>query len=179
MSVQPLGGPGDLGKAIEAGRDPNADLDKAVEGESANRAAAAVAMKVAGASYSEIARTLGFSSAFHARSAVERSLAASADNDDDRAKLRVLTTRRLERLLKSVMARAVNPNDPDHLAYNARALAIIDREARLHGIDAPTQAIVHTPDSERVEKVIGQVLALARTQMGEAEQDIIEAELED
>lgn len=179
MSTQPFRGPGELAKAVQEGRDPNADLDKPLEGETASRVGAAVAMKVAGASYSEIAKTLGFSSAFNARSAVERSLAASADNDDDRAKLRVLTTRRLERLLKSVMARAVDPRDPDHLAYNARALAIIDREARLHGIDAPTQAIVHTPDSERVERVIGQVLALARTQMGEAEQDIVEAELED
>ena len=174
---EPFRGEKALAKAIEEGRDPNADLDGPMQ-ESANRAGAAVAMKVMGASYSEIARTLGFSSAFHARTAVERALAESADNDDDRAKLRELTTRRLERLLKSVMSQALDPKHPDQLAYNARALAIIDREARLHGIDAPTQAVLFTPDSERVEKVIAEVLAVARAQHG-GEQDIIEAELED
>lgn len=167
-----------VGELVDSGKDPNADLDRP-HGDTATRSQAALTMKLAGASYSEIAQQLGYSSAWNARTAVERVLAESADSDDDRAKMRELTTRRLERLLKSVMPKAVDPRSPEHLAYNARALAIIDREARLHGIDAPTQAVVVTPAAERVEQYVATVLALARKDGEAAEQEIVEAELED
>lgn len=177
---EPLRGPGDLARAVDTGRDVNADLERPVgPGDTATRAAAAVSMKIAGASYSDIARTLGYSSAFHARSAVERVLAESADDEDDKARMKVLISRRLDRLLKSVMPRAVDPKDPEHLAYNARALAIVDRQARLHGADAPATAVVVTPDAQRVEQYVATVLALARAGDAAQEQDIIEAELDE
>lgn len=170
----------DADKAVDKGEDPNKDLTTTTEeGETADRAASAVALRVAGASYSDIARTLGYSSAHRARSAVERVLASTADSPEERDRVRDLTDRRLNRLLQSVMSKATNPRDPEHLAYNARALAIVDRQARLHGVDAPTQAVIHTPSAERVEEYIGKVLAFAKVSLDNDEADIIEAEVMD
>lgn len=176
MSEPFTGGKG-LAKAIEEGRNPNADLDAPEPGETETRAQAALAMRIGGASYTDIARTLEYSSAYRARSAVERVLADTAESTEDRDKQRVLIDRRLSRLLQSVMGKAVNPNDPEHLAYNARALAIVDRQAKLHGVDAPTQTVVYTPDSEKVERYIAEVLALAQKDREDAEADIMDADV--
>lgn len=168
----PLTGPEGLAKAIEEGRDPNADLDIA-KGESIQRAKAGVSLRIAGASYTDIAETLGYSSAFRARQAVEQALAKAADSPEDRDQMRVLTSRRINRLLQSVMGKAVNPKDPQHLAYNARALALVDREARLWGVDAPTQVQVSASD-QQIEDYINRVRPLAKAQQDAEEMEILD-----
>lgn len=114
------------------------------------RAEAAVALRLAGATYTDVAKTLGYSSAVVARQAVERSLAATA-GDEDRAKMRLLESKRLERLLRSVWSRATDPSDAEHLPYVRAALALIDRHARLYGLDAPTQMVVYSPAQSEIE----------------------------
>lgn len=179
MDVEPFRGVKGIEQALEKGQDPNADLDTPEPGETETRTQAAVAMRIGGASYSDIARTLEYSSAYRARSAVERALAQAADSPEERDQQRVLIDRRLSRLLQSVMGKAVNPKDPEHLAYNARALAIVDRQAKLHGVDAPTQTVVYTPDSEKVERYIAEILTLAQADRRDAEADIIDADWEE
>lgn len=136
-----------------------------------NRAEAAVALRLAGATYPEIAKTAGYSSAFHARQAVERVLAASV-GDDGRDKLRGVEGRRIERLLRSVWARATDPRDVEHLAYVRASLALIDRHIRLYGLDAPQQMVVYSPAQGEIE---AWVAGMARSVIAELppEADII------
>lgn len=157
--------------------DPSTDLMVSEDAEDTpTRANAGVALRIAGASWSDIARTVGYSSAHRARQAVERALADTADDPEDRAAQRNLADRRLNRLLQSVMGKAVDPMNPDQIAFNRQALALVDRIARLHGVDAPTAVEYTTPSAERVAQVVGQVIGLIRTEQA-AEADIIDAEI--
>jgi hypothetical protein len=180
--VEPLGGSKDIAKRVEAGQDVNADLDAGLDAEDTeSKSGMAVALRLSGASYTDIARTAGYSSAYRARQAVERVLASSADSPEERDQMRVLTSRRLNRLLQSVMGKAVDPKDPQHLAYNARALALVDREARLWGVDAPTQVQISAND-EQIENYVKNMslLAAASTEADEAEildADVVEADI--
>lgn len=173
-----IGSPKAIDAAIAKGEDPNADLDKIDPDDSATKAQMGLALKLAGASYTDIAKTAGYSSATKARIAVERVLAAAADSPEDREKMRVLTSRRINRLLQSVMGKAVDPKDPQHLAYNARALALIDREARLFGVDAPTQIQI-TPTDQYIQQYIEKVSPLAAASLAADEADILDAEMVD
>lgn len=175
MSEEPttLAGAKALERAIDNGEDPNADLNEVDK--SATKAASALSLKLFGASYSDIARTLGYSSAYRARAAVERVLASQADSPEDRDKMRVLLTKRLERLLVSVMPKATDPNDPQHLAYQARALALIDREAKMHGVDAPTQVQFSATD-QHIQAYVESIRPLAELDKNQIEADIIDAD---
>ena len=159
-------------QAIENGEEPNADL---VISETQTKAESALALRIAGTSYTNIAKALGYASATRARLAVERVLAASADSPEDRDQQRVLNDKRLNRLLQSVMGKAVDPKDPDHLAYNARALAITDRIMRLWGVDAPAQVQI-TPTDEHLQQYVAHMMALARKEPEAEEADIIDAD---
>lgn len=162
-------------KAIENGEEPNADL---VMSETQTKAESALALRIAGTSYTHIAKALGYASATRARLAVERVLAASADSPEDRDQQRVLADKRLNRLLQSTMGKAVDTKDPDHLAYNARALAITDRIMRLWGVDAPTQVAI-TPTDEHLQQYVAHMMALARKEPEAEEADIIDADVVD
>ena len=159
-------------QAIENGEEPNADL---VVSETDTKAESALALRIAGTSYTNIAKALGYASATRARLAVERVLAASADSPEERDQQRVLNDKRLNRLLQSVMGKAVDPKDPDHLAYNARALAITDRIMRLWGVDAPAQVQI-TPTDEHLQQYVAHMMALARKEPEAEEADILDAE---
>lgn len=172
------GSPKAIDAAIAKGQDPNADLDKMDPDDSKTKAQIGVNLKLAGASYTEIAQIAGYSSATKARQAVERVLAAAADSPEDREKMRVLASRRINRLLQSVMGKAVDPKDPQHLAYNARALALIDRDAKLFGVDAPTQIQI-TPNDAYIEEYIKKVSPLAAASFAADEADILDAEVID
>jgi hypothetical protein len=120
--------------------------------ESMTRAQAAVALRVDGASYSEIARLLEYSSAQRARGAIEKALAEQMGSPEEVEHVRWLNGRRLERILSSLMKRATNPKDPDHLQYARMAVIVIDRHARLYGADAPQKVDVqYTPARAEIE----------------------------
>lgn len=166
----PFGGEKALERAIENGEDPNADLNEVDK--SPTKAEAGVALRLAGAGYTSIAKALGYSSATRARLAVERALASSADDPEGREVQINLIDRRLNRLLQSVMGKAVDPKAPEHLQYNARALAIIDRQAKLHGVDAPTKVQV-TPSDSYIQEYLEKIHPLAAAQNAVAEYDIL------
>ena len=73
---------------------------------------------------------------------------------------------------------ATKPDDIDHLPYNRQALAIIDRIAKLHGIDAPQTLNVTTPSAEKITEYVGTVVALYHAAHAQ-EADIIDAEIEE
>lgn len=132
----------------------------------------AVALRIAGANYSEIARMCQYASPTLARQAVERSLAATV-GDESREQLRFLEARRLERILRGLWRKATDENNEEHLAAARTAIAVIDRHARLYGLDAPTEMVVYTPAVHEIEQW---VTAMSRQVRGELpdEFDIIE-----
>lgn len=168
--AEPFGGQKALERAVANGEDPNADLKE--EEKDRTKAEAGVALRLSGASFTSIAKALEYSSPTRARLAVERALASSADDPEGREVQINLIDRRLNRLLQSVMSKAVNPSDPEHLQYNARALAIVDRQAKLHGVDAPTKVQV-TPSDAYIQEYLAKISPLAAAQNQVEEYDIL------
>jgi hypothetical protein len=166
-------------KEIEAGidiNDPDKDLALNDVDKSATKAEAAVTMAMYGASYTDIAKTLHYSSAYRARMAVERALASAANSPEDREKMRVLIDKRLNRLLAAHMPKALDPNDAQQLAHSARALAIIDRQAKLHGVDAPTQ-VQFSPNDEYIAEFVESLRPMASRDNAAIEADILDADV--
>lgn len=139
-----------------------------------SRQEAAVAMRIAGATYSEIARMLDYSSGTHARQAVERSLASTAGTQD-RDQLRYVEARRLERLLRSLWRKATDDTCDEHLAAVRTAVAVIDRHAKLYGLDAPQEMVVYTPAASEIEAWVATMAKQVRGELPE-EADIITGE---
>ncbi len=137
------------------------------------KAESALALVIYGASYTKAARIAGYSSAFRCKQAVERVLAQDARSTLDRDKMRVLTEKRLNKLLQSVMAKALDPDDPQHLPYNARAFALVDRIGKLYGVDAPQQFQITATD-ERIAQYVGTIRQLAGADVEAEEANILE-----
>lgn len=168
---EPFTGPASIDRALEQGTDPNADLNEVDK--SVTKAEAGLTLAMSGASYSQIAKMLGYSSAYRARVAVERILASASDSAESREHMRELNKRRYNRLLQSVMGKGVDTEDPEHLAYNARALAIVDRIGKLYGVDAPTQIQI-TPTDEQINQHIAYIRQIAGKENDASEADIFD-----
>lgn len=138
------------------------------ENKSQSNARAAVALRLSGASYPEIAMTLDYTTPTAARIAVEGMLAAAYDEETDYKSLRNVASARLEKLMKSLAGKAFNPKDPDHLAYARQFLSVADRHIKLHGIDAPQMVSVINPSAEEFERVVG---ALAQKALADQPQE--------
>lgn len=139
------------------------------------RMQAAVGMRIAGATYSEVARVLGYTSATNARAAVERSIAATV-GEGDRDQARFLQTRRLERLLRSVWNRATDDKDPEQLGYVRTSLALVDRLIKLQGLDAPAEIIMYNPTQQELEEWVSKRAQLVTHTLPE-EIDIVSSEV--
>jgi hypothetical protein len=138
-------------------------------------ASAALALKLAGASYDDIAATLGYAGPVQAREAVEQSLARRADEADPKEKdrLRALNAGRIERLLQSVWTRANDKRDPEQLKAVQVAASLIDRHTRLYGLDAPTQVAVTTPTTTEIEHWVAAVVAQQQSAITVEEDDVV------
>lgn len=150
----------------------NADLE---ETDKATRVEAALALRIAGASYSEIADVLGYASVSSARLAVERSL-ASTITEESREEKRRLIARRIERLTRAVWGKATDENHPEHLAAVRTALSLVDRYAKLVGADAPTEVTVYTPTVSEMERWIAE--QASKMLSGLPEDAVIEGEVQ-
>jgi hypothetical protein len=138
------------------------------------RSDAAVALRIAGATYDDIAATLGYRSAAAAAVQVERALAKTV-TPINREQLRDLAGRRLERMIRSAWPKAVNPDSPEQLPAIRTVRDLIDRHARLYGLDAPAEIVVHTPTTAEIEQWVASVLTSAVPDVIEA--DVVEAEV--
>jgi hypothetical protein len=145
--------------------------------DSPTRARAVVALRMAGATFQEIADQLSYASARRVRDVFERALAETVDETADLPAQRNLAYRRYERMLSSLWARANNPKDRDHLAYNARAMALIDAEVKLLGLAAPQQInVTRTPDYEEVMAWVNGMASRIRGEEIVVEADILQIE---
>lgn len=145
----------ELEKVLDEG-DPDRTLPYTATDKSATKAEAAVTMAMMGASPSDIAKTLQYSSAYRAQRAVERALASGSNDPLEREQMRKLMGKKLDRLQAAVMGKALDPADPNQLAFHARALAVIDRQIKLWGVDAPTQIQI-TASDEHILAFVEQV----------------------
>lgn len=149
-----------------------------VETMSNDRVRAALALWTAGATYGDIAAQFQFRSPSVAAMAIERALAESVDDTQDRTKLRRRMSLTLDRLLRAVMPKAINAENPEQLPAVRVALTVVERYARLNGLDAPTQVDVNIVDDEKFTTLV----ELAARGMGIAvpvEADIFDPEYMD
>lgn len=128
------------------------------------------------ASLDEIVTVVGFASVAEASKAIDIAVKAELRGDTKaKDRMRHIANRKLDQLLRSVSAKAANPKHPEHLAAVGKALSIIDRHVKLYGLDAPTEMVVHNPDSGEIEAWVLSVLNLA--QPGVIEADVLEGEV--
>lgn len=138
---------------------------------------AATALRLAGASFAEVAEALGLANAGEARTLVERDLADRSGDEDQRKQMREEEAARIERLMRSVWAKATSPDDPEHLPAVRTALSLIDRHARLLGLDMPQEVVVYTPTTSEIDTWVTQMLNMQAALPGEViEDDILEIE---
>lgn len=139
------------------------------------KADAALSMKMSGANWSDIAVTLGFPTPRQAMLATEKALVRQLNEDEDRAKMRQVAGARLERLLRGIWNKAINPNDPEQMVAVSRARELIADHAKLYGLNAPTEVTVHSPTNSELEDWVLQMTATMVPDV--AEPDIFDAEV--
>lgn len=143
----------------------------------ARNARAATALRLAGASFAEIADTLALASPEMALQLVQQDLANRPDDTEDRAALRREEAARIERLLRGVWAKATTPADPEHIPAARVALAMVDRHARLLGLDAPTEIVVYTPTTTEIDQWVASIVSMqAATAYDVEEADVLAIE---
>lgn len=121
-------------------------------------ARAIVSLWTRGANYVDIADEFGISVPT-ARMAVERVLADSLDDNEDKTKQRHRVSLQLDAFLRSVVDRSLDPTDDQHLAYLRTALQIVDRKARLLGLDAPINVQLGLPTKDELDQWVAAVAA--------------------
>jgi hypothetical protein len=121
------------------------------------------ALWIAGSTYSEIAEQLKAPTVGVVRLAIEKMLADSVDLSEDRSVLRQRASLQLDRYLRSIMAKALDPSHPEQVAHLRLALQITDRKIRLHGLDAPTQVNVGLPSKDELDEWVSAVAMLNGT----------------
>lgn len=143
--------------------------------------AAAVQLRVSGASYADIAETMGLESPRSAIRLVSNELAACAAEDDEigdeRSRLRAEESERLLVLLNGMMRRAADRTDPEQIAATRTAVQIIERRVKLHGLDAPTEITVHTPTQTELEQWVTAMTQQAMPKAALEEPDILDADV--
>lgn len=150
--------------------------DKAVIRARDRKANAAIQMKVLGADWEDIAQVLGFPTPRHALIAVERALEKEL-RSESKDVLRKMVDRRLERLLRAAMPKAIDERHPEQMAAIGKAREIIADHRKLFGLDAPTEVSIYSPAEGEIEQWISEVVKQDVPELEEA--DIFEADWED
>jgi len=119
-------------------------------------ARAIVALWTRGVNYPDIADEFGISVAT-ARMAVERVLADSLDDNEDKTIQRHRVSLQLDAFLRGVVDRALDKKDDQQLAYLRAALQVVDRKARLLGLDAPINVQLGLPSKDDLDQWVAAV----------------------
>lgn len=161
---------------IKASQDLEEKKNQIIKNERTTQSAAALQLRIDGASWDDIATILEYSSPIDARHAVERALALEAASPEKVEHVRLVNSKRLERIYRSLSRRAVNPKDPDHLQYVRAAVTVIDRHSKLWGADSPQQMnVTVSPSVGEIEKWVSN---MAREVHGQIEEgDILDVEI--
>lgn len=140
----------------------------------ANTKLAALNMRLAGATYQDITNTLALNNIDSAKQLVEEALAdETITSNDEKKTYRNEEEQRILKLLHTLWGKANNPNHPEHLTAARTALALIDRHAKLLGLDAPTEVVVHNPTQTEIDTWVMTVLQqTTEATLGQQEADI-------
>jgi len=114
------------------------------------RAQAAAVMLVSGADFTTIKDILSFDDEEQARAAAEYALADVHLDSWDKEHLRRVLGSRLENLFRLAYQRASDPRNPSRESATKNALNVIDRMAKLYGLDEPAQVVVHSATTEQI-----------------------------
>ncbi len=125
-----------------------------VEAMGNDKVRASLALWTAGATYGDIAAQFGFRSPAVAAMAIERALSENVDDTQDRTKLRRRMSLTLDRLLRAVMPKAINAENPEQLPAVRVALIVVERYAKLNGLDAPVQIDVNMVDDKKFTTLV-------------------------
>lgn len=140
------------------------------------KANAAIQLRIAGASWDEVAQVIGYPTARAALVATERALEKEL-RDESKDAVRQLTAKRLDRLLRAVWPKAIDGENPEQLPAVGKAREIIADFRKLHGLDAPTEISVHNPTAQEIESWVATVVSHGAPQLEEA--DIFDVEFEE
>ena len=149
-----------------------------IENARKRKADAVLEMRLQGYSFEDCAEVLGYPDARACQTAYEKALQHNLNNDPQmRTKMRDLAGRRLDRLLRAVMDKALDEDNAEQMVAHQRALAVVDRHIKLYGLDAPSEHIVHTPTASEIDKWVAEAV---RYKHGEIEEDdIFDADYEE
>ena len=136
-----------------------------VESMSEVQARAMTALWVRGASYGDIADEWECSTAA-ARLAVERVLADSLDDSEDRTKQRMRLVMQYDALLRELLPRALKKNK-EQVSFARLVLQIDLQKSKLLGLDAATEVNVNIASAQEIQDWANQVLALKGVAMPE------------
>jgi hypothetical protein len=118
---------------------------------------AMTALWVRGASYGEIADEWETTVAA-ARLAVERTLAESLEDNDNRDKQRERLGMQLDAFMKAIMPKALDAKHTDQAGFIRLGLLVAERKAKLYNLDAPAQVFLHMPSDDDLQRWMGAVL---------------------
>lgn len=135
---------------------------------------AALALKIAGATWSEIMSALNFSSEQAVRNAVQTAAAANM-TDEDRSQHRQMALMRYERLLRSGMVKAMDANNGEHLSAIRACTELVNRIVALTGAAMPTELVIHTPTESQLREWVQQVSQIKMPEV--QEYDIFDADV--
>jgi len=115
-----------------------------------------MALWTRGANYPDIADEFGVSIPT-ARMAVERVLADSLDDTEDKTKQRARVSLQLDAFLRAVVDRALDKQDEQQLSFLRAAMMVVDRKARLLGLDAPINVQLGLPSKDELDQWVAAV----------------------
>lgn len=132
------------------------------------KAEAAISLRLAGASYEQIAEVLGYASAEQALKAVENVLSATATYED-KIQMRTVASLRYEKLLSAVWNKAMDAKHGEQLAAVRIARELIERHVALQGLAVPVVQIITTPSTSELEKWVAEVSRVTMPEVVEAD----------
>lgn len=138
------------------------------------KANAGLDLAIHGAPWETIAEVIGYPTARAAKVAVEQALERNLSTVD-RQKLRLLVHGRLNALLYSVSAKAMDESNPEHLAAVGRYREIVADQRKMWGMDAPQEILVTNPTQREIDDWVG--LTVSKGLPNVVEDDIVDAEI--
>lgn len=122
------------------------------------KANAALQLRKMGADWDEVAETLGYPTARAALVATEKALETELKTPESREFMRKLAVTRLDTLLRQVMPKALDPNHPEQMVAQQRAREHVMAQAKILGLEAPTEMVVHSPTLNELEAWVAKAM---------------------
>lgn len=142
------------------------------------KAEAALDLKARGYTNDDIAVVLGYPSGKAVGTALELALQGEL-RETDKVILRGIANRRLEQAVRSLHDKITNPDHPEHLAAVNTYVKVIDRWAKLMGLDAPTEFIVTSPAYAEIQEWVDNALRQQAIAAGVSGNELEEADILD